>query len=235
MSPRCRDEEVVDDPEAPGGGRRRRRHRTRAARDDSFRLPVVVAGPEEGRADAYEKDAASPADKDASAPAQKEAAAPAELPAGYAGAETCKGCHEESWQKFSRTKMGRLFLYQARNTKEALGLRELPRTRPCPRRGGRRQGCGRHDHLRQERPHADRAAKPDVPVVPHQGRRGCSGRGARHDTRDVACTSCHRVMEDHSLAASSRSRQRSRRAGRAISRSAPRSCARRTCRCARAR
>ena len=36
------------------------------------------------------------------APAQPPAAqtAPASLPAGYVGAETCKGCHEEAFKKF---------------------------------------------------------------------------------------------------------------------------------------
>src|SRR6185295_1167792 len=61
-----------------------------------------------------------PAEKAPEAPAEKAPAVAVELPAGYAGAETCKACHDEAWQKFSRTKMGRLFLFQARNTKESL-------------------------------------------------------------------------------------------------------------------
>ena len=41
----------------------------------------------------------------------------AAMPPGdnYVGAETCKGCHEEAFNKFSHTRMGRLFLKQARN------------------------------------------------------------------------------------------------------------------------
>ncbi|MET0849740.1 MAG: hypothetical protein ABW020_01315, partial [Candidatus Rokuibacteriota bacterium] len=43
------------------------------------------------------------------APAQNPAAPKtAALPAGYVGADTCKGCHEPAFQKFSSTKMGRL-------------------------------------------------------------------------------------------------------------------------------
>src|SRR6185503_4325369 len=55
-----------------------------------------------------------------SAPAQK--GTPAAPPDGgeYVGAETCKGCHEEAFQTFSHTKMGRLFLHQPRNTTEGL-------------------------------------------------------------------------------------------------------------------
>src|SRR5262249_37401676 len=53
------------------------------------------------------------------APAQQ---APAEdaMPAGYVGAETCKGCHEEAYHKFEATRMGRLFLKRPRNTTERL-------------------------------------------------------------------------------------------------------------------
>ncbi|HEY7251181.1 MAG TPA: hypothetical protein VIG37_11865, partial [Methylomirabilota bacterium] len=68
----------------------------------------------------------------APAPAQSAPASPAapsttteapapEMPPGYVGAEVCKTCHEEAFQKFSRTRMGRLFLHQARNTTEQLG------------------------------------------------------------------------------------------------------------------
>ena len=39
---------------------------------------------------------------------------------GYIGAETCKACHEEAFNRFSHTKMGRLFLKQPRNTLERL-------------------------------------------------------------------------------------------------------------------
>src|SRR5262245_51449599 len=54
-------------------------------------------------------------------PAQQPAPKPpAELPEGYVGSETCKGCHEEAWQRFSHTKMGRLFLKQPRNSLEGL-------------------------------------------------------------------------------------------------------------------
>src|SRR4029453_11500561 len=44
----------------------------------------------------------------------------AALPEGYVGAETCRACHGEQFEKFSRTKMGRLFLRQPRNSQEGL-------------------------------------------------------------------------------------------------------------------
>jgi len=53
------------------------------------------------------------------APAQQPPAQPpaaeASLPAGYVGAETCKGCHEEAFRKFEATRMGRLFLKAPRS------------------------------------------------------------------------------------------------------------------------
>ena len=54
------------------------------------------------------------------APAAAAPAAAAALPAGYVGADTCKACHEPAFQKFSSTKMGRLFLHSPRNAKEGL-------------------------------------------------------------------------------------------------------------------
>mgnify|MGYP003693966379 CR=1 FL=1 len=36
----------------------------------------------------------------------------------YVGAETCKGCHEEAYNKFAKTRMGRVFLFQARTPGE---------------------------------------------------------------------------------------------------------------------
>ena len=47
-------------------------------------------------------------------PAKPAAAAGAPTESNYVGAETCKGCHEEAFNKFSKTRMGRIFLYQAR-------------------------------------------------------------------------------------------------------------------------
>src|SRR5262245_6864077 len=72
----------------------------------------------------------SPAQKDAATPSEappsekngaaKNQGAPAELPSGYVGAEACKACHPAQYEKFARTRMGRLFLHQARNTTEGL-------------------------------------------------------------------------------------------------------------------
>ena len=95
--------------------------------------------------------------------------------------------------------MGRLFLRpapqregEARPARTATG-----RARPTPRPGGGK-GEGGMITLREERPDAGRAAQQDVPGLPHARATRVFWRGSAHDSRDVACTGCHRVMEDHS-------------------------------------
>ena len=51
-------------------------------------------------------------------PAQPAATA-APTDSNYVGAETCKGCHEDQFNKFAKMRMGRLFLQQARTPGEA--------------------------------------------------------------------------------------------------------------------
>src|SRR5262250_3392167 len=60
---------------------------------------------------------ASPAQETKPAATPAPAAAPP-ADSNYVGADTCKGCHEEAWNKFAKTRMGRLFLYQARDAAE---------------------------------------------------------------------------------------------------------------------
>jgi hypothetical protein len=61
----------------------------------------------------------------ASTPAQAPPtpAAPQPTAAGYVGSETCKGCHEDQWNKFAPTKMGRLMLQHPRSAKEGMWRR----------------------------------------------------------------------------------------------------------------
>lgn len=128
------------------------------------------------------------------ADAQATGAAPA--PGGeYVGAETCKGCHEQSAEKFSHTKMGRLFLKHPRNAKEQAACETC-------------HGPGKA--------HVDGGGKLDVPGFITFGKKDktpvetrnatcltCHSKGAHlfwkgssHESRNVACTSCHNVMDD---------------------------------------
>jgi DmsE family decaheme c-type cytochrome len=118
---------------------------------------------------------------------------------GYVGAETCKGCHEESFARFSHTKMGRLFLKQPRNGLERLACENC-------------HGPGK-DHVDQGGASPGKDAKlitfakndPTPIERRNQACLTCHTKGARifwqgspHEARDVACTNCHTVMTDHS-------------------------------------
>ena len=52
------------------------------------------------------------------APPPTPAAPAAPADSNYVGAETCKGCHDEAYNKFAKTRMGRIFLFQARTPGE---------------------------------------------------------------------------------------------------------------------
>ncbi len=133
-----------------------------------------------------------------SAPAQKPSPAPtgaaAEPPPGYAGAETCKGCHEEQFEKFSHTKMGRLFLHQPRNTAEGLGCENCHGPGKAHADAGGGKGVGglitfaKKDPTPVEKRNA-------VCLACHTKGPRVFWKGSPHESRDVACTNCHTIME----------------------------------------
>jgi DmsE family decaheme c-type cytochrome len=140
-------------------------------------------------------------------PAQPAAAAPVPAESNYVGAETCKGCHEEAFRKFSGTRMGRLFLYQARDAKERNACESChgPGKAHVDAGGGKGKGKGglitfaKNDKT----PVAKRNA---VCLDCHTQGEQLFWKGSPHEARDVACTSCHTVMDNvspkHQLAKS---------------------------------
>jgi DmsE family decaheme c-type cytochrome len=133
------------------------------------------------------------------APAQQPAAPGAEMPPGYVGAETCKGCHEEQYRKFAGTKMGRLFLHQPRNTTEGLACENChgPGKAHVDAGGGKGKGglitFAKNDPTPVEK-------RNQVCLTCHTKGNRVFWTGSVHDSRNVACTSCHVVMESHSPA-----------------------------------
>lgn len=124
------------------------------------------------------------------------AAAPAPV-AGqgdYVGAETCKGCHEDAFHDFGSTKMGRLFLKQPRNAEERLACESCHGPGKAHVEAGGGKGKGGLITFANNDPH---------PVeVRNAVCLGCHEKGARlfwkgspHELRDVACTTCHKVMQ----------------------------------------
>ena len=125
------------------------------------------------------------------------AAAPPPAPSDspYVGAETCKGCHDEAFQKFSKTRMGRLFLLQARDAREANACETCHGPGRAHVEAGGGKGKGGLITF---------AKKDPTPIEQrNQVCLDCHIKGARifwkggaHESRDVACTGCHKVMED---------------------------------------
>src|SRR5262252_2102941 len=130
------------------------------------------------------------------APAQQPPAQPpaaeASLPAGYVGAETCKGCHEEAFHKFETTRMGRIFLKQPRNTSERLACESChgPGQAHVDKGGGKGAGnlitFAKNDPTPVEKRNA-------VCLTCHTKGPRVFWQGSAHEARDVACTSCHKV------------------------------------------
>ena len=122
-------------------------------------------------------------------------AAGAALPAGYVGAEACKACHEEVDQKFAATKMGRLFLKHPRNTLERLGCETCHGPAKAHVEAGGGKGVGglisfaKNDKTPVEKRNA-------VCLGCHQKSARLFWQGSQHESRDVACTNCHKIMED---------------------------------------
>ena len=126
-------------------------------------------------------------------------AATAAMPPGdnYVGAETCKGCHEEAFNKFSHTRMGRIFLKQARNPQEANACESChgPGKDHVDAGGGKGKGglitFAKNDRTPVEKRNA-------VCLSCHTKGARIFWQGSAHESRDVACTNCHTVMEEHS-------------------------------------
>ncbi len=127
-------------------------------------------------------------------PAQPPAAA-APADSNYVGAETCKGCHEEAFSKFSKTRMGRLFLHQARSPKEANACESChgPGKAHVDAGGGKGKGglitFARNDATPVEKRNA-------VCLDCHTKGARLFWKGSAHESRDVACTNCHKLMEN---------------------------------------
>jgi DmsE family decaheme c-type cytochrome len=116
-------------------------------------------------------------------------------PEDYVGAETCKGCHVESYEKFAHTKMGRLFLKHPRDANEKNACENCHGPGRAHVEAGGGKGAGGLITF----------AKNDPTPVERRNQvcLGCHAKGNRlfwngsaHDSREVSCTGCHTVMTD---------------------------------------
>jgi DmsE family decaheme c-type cytochrome len=128
--------------------------------------------------------------------AEKPTEAPAStLPPGHVGAETCKACHAEAYAKFAHTRMGRLFLHQARNAQEADGCENChgPGQAHVEAGGGKGKG-GLITFAKNDKTPVEQRNK--VCLSCHTKGARIFWQGSSHESRDVACTNCHTIMED---------------------------------------
>lgn len=114
---------------------------------------------------------------------------------GYVGSESCEGCHQEAFEKFAKTTMGRLFLKHPRTSLERLGCEGCHGPGQAHVDAGGGKGVGglisfsRTDPI----PVDERNA---VCLQCHEKTARLFWKGSPHEFRDVACTNCHAVMED---------------------------------------
>jgi DmsE family decaheme c-type cytochrome len=113
----------------------------------------------------------------------------------YVGAEACQACHTDQFATFRHTKMGLLFLNQPRNDLEKRACENChgPGKAHVEAGGGKGVGglitFGKQDRTPVEERNA-------VCLQCHERTNRLFWQGSAHESRDVACTGCHKVMEN---------------------------------------
>src|SRR3990170_4865762 len=114
--------------------------------------------------------------------------------ATYVGTEVCKACHAPQFEKFSKTQMGKIFLFNARSDKEKQTCESChgPGSEHVAKGGGK--GVGIQVTFRKD---SGESAK-----VQNETCLGCHQRGVQtyweaspHASRGIACVNCHTLME----------------------------------------
>lgn len=136
----------------------------------------------------------APADARGTPPRDGPVGAPPSSPASYIGVEGCKECHESSFGGFAETKMGRLFLKHPRNTAEHLGCESChgPGKAHADARGEIVGGFitfSKKDRTPVEK-------RNQMCLTCHTKGSRVFWQGSAHESSDVACTACHRIMKN---------------------------------------
>ncbi|MBI2369386.1 MAG: DmsE family decaheme c-type cytochrome [Deltaproteobacteria bacterium] len=107
----------------------------------------------------------------------------------------CKTCHQEQFERFSATTMGKLFLKHPRNAQEKLGCEGChgPGKAHVDAGGGKGVG-GLISFAKTDRTPVER--RNAICLQCHDKAARLFWQGSAHESRNVACTNCHRVMEN---------------------------------------
>lgn len=122
------------------------------------------------------------------------AAAPQPPPPGFVDAETCKTCHLDQFERFSATTMGKLFLKHPRTAKEALGCESCHGPGKAHVESGGTAFDGMITFSKKDPTPVER--RNTICLECHQKTTRLHWQGSPHELRDLACTNCHRVMEN---------------------------------------
>ncbi|HLG18018.1 MAG TPA: DmsE family decaheme c-type cytochrome [Blastocatellia bacterium] len=109
----------------------------------------------------------------------------------YIGVETCRKCHEDEYQKFKETKMGKIVLDSPRTQMEARGCESCH----GPGRAHAEAGGDVNQIIRFSQ-HADvsRDLQTQQCLQCHEKGARMFWRGSTHESRGLSCVSCHQVM-----------------------------------------
>jgi len=114
--------------------------------------------------------------------------------ATYVGTEVCKACHAPQFEKFSKTMMGKIFLFNARNDKEKQACESChgPGSNHVSAGGGK--GVGGLITFRKNSGESAKAQN-DSCLQCHQRGVQTYWEASPHAGRGLACINCHTIME----------------------------------------
>jgi DmsE family decaheme c-type cytochrome len=122
-------------------------------------------------------------------------ASPPEAGNAYVGSETCQQCHEDSFNHFAKTRMGRLFLKHPRDEWEKRGCESCHGPGKAHVDAGGGKGVGGMISFAKDSP-TPVSERNAICLRCHEGKARLFWEGSPHDNRKVGCTDCHLIMRD---------------------------------------
>jgi DmsE family decaheme c-type cytochrome len=112
--------------------------------------------------------------------------------AGYAGNEACIQCHKEQVATFAATRKGNLFSGHPRDSIGRLGCEGCHGPAKTHAESGGDERGGLISYQRNDPTPVEQ--RNDLCLRCHQGGARFDWAGGAHESRDIACTDCHRIM-----------------------------------------